>query len=225
MLQGKHLNASDWTRNLRAFAQYSLGENYCCHLWLLRQWKAGEENKFLTMEWATIKKKREREREERGCGSEVSSTSLPPTPSTPALILSTATLPSPPHPFHSNTVHSNSISIMAFWIYSRKLARPMRPKKTPAWQAWLCLMILWCFISFFFFFFSFVILTGNSNNHSQSWGKDWYSFRFTFRKQDCFWKSENFTALTNRKKAYNVFYQLPIMLTVIFLVILIVKNI
>ena len=77
-------------------------------------------------------KKREREREERGCGSEVSSTSLPPTPSTPALILSTATLPSPPHPFHSNTVHSNSISIMAFWIYSRKLARPMRPKKTPA---------------------------------------------------------------------------------------------
>ena len=32
MLQGKHLNGSDCTRNLRAFAQYSLGENYCCHL-------------------------------------------------------------------------------------------------------------------------------------------------------------------------------------------------
>ena len=222
MLQGKHLNRSDCTRNLRAFAQYSLGENYCCHLWLLRQWKAGEENKFLTMGWATIKKKKERERE-RGEG--VWQWSLldfsPPTPSTPALILSTATLPSPPHPFHSNTVHSNSKSIMAFWIYSRKLARPMRPKKTPAWQAWLCLMILWCFISFFSFFF----FSGNSYNHSQSWGKDWYSFRFTFRKQDCFWKSENFTALTNRKKANYVFHQLPMMLTVIFLVILIVKNI
>ena len=149
-LQGKHWNGSDCTRNLRAFAQYSLGENYCRHLWLLRQWKAGEENNLYQGGEPRSKKERER-------GEGVWQWSLldfsPPTPSTPALILSTATLPSPPHPFHSNTVHSNSKSIMAFWIYSRKLARPMRPKKTPAWQAWLCLMILWCFISFFSFFF------------------------------------------------------------------------